>query len=113
MRQKQVGSLQELTAQLLPEADGEDSIEAREKLHVIGNKLRLLLRQVGQDLGTLQKRQVRDTNTFVCLFVCLFICFCLVVCLLVCVCEYVCECLKYNTTFHRSDCGSGLVRHRA
>ncbi|XP_041951730.1 nesprin-2-like isoform X2 [Alosa sapidissima] len=55
-RQRQVGSLQELTAQLLPEASAEDSIEAREKLHVIGNKLRLLLRQVGQDLCTVQKR---------------------------------------------------------
>uniref|UniRef100_A0AAY4B4D6 KASH domain-containing protein n=1 Tax=Denticeps clupeoides TaxID=299321 RepID=A0AAY4B4D6_9TELE len=58
-RQRQVGSLQDITSQLLPEDSGEDSGEAREKLHVIANKLRLLLRQVTQDLDTVQLRLVR------------------------------------------------------
>uniref|UniRef100_A0A671NED1 KASH domain-containing protein n=1 Tax=Sinocyclocheilus anshuiensis TaxID=1608454 RepID=A0A671NED1_9TELE len=44
-RQKQVSSLQAIVSELLPEAGGEDSAEAREKLHVIGSKLRLLSRQ--------------------------------------------------------------------
>ncbi|KAL6486315.1 hypothetical protein MHYP_G00057070 [Metynnis hypsauchen] len=55
-RQKQVGSLQEIASELLPESGEEDNSEAREKLHVIGIKLRLLLRQVRQDLQTVQER---------------------------------------------------------
>ncbi|KAI4890797.1 hypothetical protein NFI96_001405 [Prochilodus magdalenae] len=55
-RQKQVGSLQDIASELLPESGAEDSSEAREKLHVIGIKLRLLLRQVRQDLQTVQER---------------------------------------------------------
>ncbi|RXN16299.1 nesprin-2-like protein [Labeo rohita] len=55
-RQKQVSSLQEIVSELLPEAGGEDSTEAREKLHVIGSKLRLLSRQVDQDLQTIEER---------------------------------------------------------
>uniref|UniRef100_A0A3Q1IZ46 KASH domain-containing protein n=1 Tax=Anabas testudineus TaxID=64144 RepID=A0A3Q1IZ46_ANATE len=54
-RQRQVSSLQEISSQLLLEATGEDSIEAKEKVHVIGNKLCLLLRQVAADLHTLQR----------------------------------------------------------
>ncbi|XP_017539502.1 nesprin-2 isoform X2 [Pygocentrus nattereri] len=55
-RQKQVGSLQEIASELLPESGEDDNSEAREKLHVIGIKLRLLLRQVRQDLQTVQER---------------------------------------------------------
>ncbi|KAG1964264.1 nesprin-2 [Pimephales promelas] len=55
-RQEQVSSLQEIVSELLPEAAGEDSDEAREKLHVIGSKLRLLSRQVEQDLQMIQER---------------------------------------------------------
>ncbi|XP_036438507.1 LOW QUALITY PROTEIN: nesprin-2 [Colossoma macropomum] len=55
-RQKQVGSLQEIASELLPESGAEDNSETREKLHVIGIKLRLLLRQVKQDLQTVQER---------------------------------------------------------
>ncbi|GLD47576.1 nesprin-1-like protein [Lates japonicus] len=55
-RQRQVSSLQEISSQLLLEATGEDSVEAKEKVHVIGNKLRLLLRQVAADLRMLQGR---------------------------------------------------------
>nr|XP_029131758.1 nesprin-2 [Labrus bergylta] len=55
-RQRQVSSLQEISSQLLLEATEEDSIEAKEKVHVIYNKLCLLLRQVAADLHTLQGR---------------------------------------------------------
>lgn len=58
-RQQQVSSLQEISSQLLLEAAGEDSVEAKEKVHVICNKLRLLLRQVAADLHVLQGRLVR------------------------------------------------------
>ncbi|XP_030628013.1 nesprin-2a [Chanos chanos] len=57
-RQRQMSSLQEIAAGLLPEAGGEGSTEAKEKLHVIRNKLRLLLRRVSQDLQTVQERLV-------------------------------------------------------
>ncbi|XP_035851599.1 nesprin-2 [Sander lucioperca] len=55
-RQNQQASLQALWSQLQPEDEAEESYEAQEKLHVTGNKLKLLLRQVEQDLGTLQQR---------------------------------------------------------
>ncbi|KAJ8411705.1 hypothetical protein AAFF_G00153430 [Aldrovandia affinis] len=55
-RQQQVSSLQAISSQLLLEAVGEDSTEAKEKVHVISNKLRLLLRQVAHDLQALQGR---------------------------------------------------------
>ncbi|MCI4389446.1 hypothetical protein PGIGA_G00098050 [Pangasianodon gigas] len=55
-RQMRVTSLQEITTELLPESGPEDDYEATEKLHVIRNKLRLLLRQVKQDLQTVQER---------------------------------------------------------
>ncbi|XP_068574256.1 nesprin-2-like isoform X2 [Cebidichthys violaceus] len=55
-RQREVSSLQEISSQLLLEATGEDSLEAKEKVHVIGNKLHLLLRQVAADLSRLQGR---------------------------------------------------------
>lgn len=62
-RQKRVSSLQEIVSELLPEAGGEDSAEAREKLHVIGSKLRLLSRQVNQDLQTIEERLVKHSST--------------------------------------------------
>ncbi|KPP74989.1 hypothetical protein Z043_105797 [Scleropages formosus] len=55
-RRQQVRSLQEISSQLLLEASGEDSVEAKEKVHVIANKLRLLLRQVAHDLRVLEGR---------------------------------------------------------
>ncbi|XP_051954461.1 nesprin-2-like [Xyrauchen texanus] len=61
-RQKQVGSLQEIASKLLPEAAGEDSAEAWEKLHVIGSKLHLLSRQVNQDLHTIQEHLEATTD---------------------------------------------------
>uniref|UniRef100_A0A3Q4N9B3 Spectrin repeat containing, nuclear envelope 2b n=1 Tax=Neolamprologus brichardi TaxID=32507 RepID=A0A3Q4N9B3_NEOBR len=54
-RQRGVSSLQAISSQLLLEATGEDSVEAKEKVHVISNKLHLLLRQVAADLHTLQR----------------------------------------------------------
>ncbi|KAJ8290336.1 hypothetical protein GJAV_G00011560 [Gymnothorax javanicus] len=55
-RQQEVTSLQRISSQLLQEARGEDSTEAKEKVHVISNKLRLLLRQVRHDLQLLDGR---------------------------------------------------------
>lgn len=61
-RQQEVSSLQEISAQLLLEAAGEDSVEAKEKVHVICNKLRLLLRRVAGDLHVLHRRLVRPAR---------------------------------------------------
>uniref|UniRef100_A0A673AAZ1 Spectrin repeat containing, nuclear envelope 2b n=1 Tax=Sphaeramia orbicularis TaxID=375764 RepID=A0A673AAZ1_9TELE len=58
-RQRQVSSLQDISSQLLVEATGDDSVEAKEKVHVIANKLRLLLRQTASDLQLLHARLVR------------------------------------------------------
>ncbi|XP_029982223.1 LOW QUALITY PROTEIN: nesprin-2-like [Sphaeramia orbicularis] len=55
-RQRQVSSLQDISSQLLVEATGDDSVEAKEKVHVIANKLRLLLRQTASDLQLLHAR---------------------------------------------------------
>ena len=61
-RQRDVSTLQEISPQLLLEATREDSVEAKEKVHVIGNKLHLLLRQVAADLHTLQGRLVGQVS---------------------------------------------------
>ncbi|XP_064420837.1 nesprin-2 [Latimeria chalumnae] len=55
-RQRQVNSLQELSSHLFVQAGGEDYTEAKEKVHVIGNKLKLLLRQTSQDLKGIQEK---------------------------------------------------------
>uniref|UniRef100_W5MW17 Spectrin repeat containing, nuclear envelope 2a n=1 Tax=Lepisosteus oculatus TaxID=7918 RepID=W5MW17_LEPOC len=55
-RQQQVSSLQEISAHLLLGPGEEDCTEARERVHVIANKLKLLLRQVAADLQTAQGR---------------------------------------------------------
>ncbi|KAK3542505.1 hypothetical protein QTP86_027710 [Hemibagrus guttatus] len=62
-RQRRVSSLQEISTELLPESGPEDDFEATEKLHVIRNKLRLLLRQVKQDLQTVQERLCTMTQS--------------------------------------------------
>ncbi|XP_044023969.1 nesprin-2 isoform X2 [Siniperca chuatsi] len=54
-RQTQQASLQALWSQLQPEDEADESDEAQEKLHVTGSKLKLLQRQVDQDLSTLQQ----------------------------------------------------------
>lgn len=58
-----MSSLQEISARLLLEAAGDDSVEAKEKVHVICNKLRLLLRRVAADINVLQRRLVRPAGT--------------------------------------------------
>uniref|UniRef100_A0A3P8WQJ0 KASH domain-containing protein n=1 Tax=Cynoglossus semilaevis TaxID=244447 RepID=A0A3P8WQJ0_CYNSE len=52
--QHKVSSLQELSAQLLPLAT--ECLEAQEKVHVIQNRQRLLLREVNSDLEGLERR---------------------------------------------------------
>ncbi|NXK56413.1 SYNE2 protein, partial [Chauna torquata] len=53
-QQLKVNSLQELSAYLLLKSDGEDYIEAEEKVHVIGKKLKQLIEQVSHDLKTIR-----------------------------------------------------------
>lgn len=78
--QQKVSSLQELSAQLLvntkpstlllqstgseqTRAQGGECLEAREKVHVILNRLRLLLREVSSDLEELERRlETKDTR---------------------------------------------------
>ncbi|XP_023209048.1 nesprin-2 isoform X2 [Xiphophorus maculatus] len=54
-RHRQVSALQEISSQLLLEATSEESIEAKEKIHVIGNKLHVLLQKVAAALCSLQE----------------------------------------------------------
>ncbi|NXC37840.1 SYNE2 protein, partial [Penelope pileata] len=61
-QQLEVNSLQELSAYLLLKSDGEDYIEADEKVHVIGKKLKQLIEQVSHDLKTIQGNL--DTRVF-------------------------------------------------
>lgn len=55
-REREVCSLQEISSQILLQDQEEDTLEAKEKVHVISNKLRLLIRQISHDLQTLQSR---------------------------------------------------------
>ncbi|XP_026036978.1 nesprin-2-like [Astatotilapia calliptera] len=55
-RQAHQASLQTLWSQLQPEDGTEESNGAREKLHVTGSKLKLLLKQVDGDLSNLRQR---------------------------------------------------------
>lgn len=48
-------SLQELSGQLLVQAHGSECLEAQERVHVIGNRLQLLLKAVDTDLELLEK----------------------------------------------------------
>uniref|UniRef100_A0A2K6FJQ6 Nesprin-2 n=1 Tax=Propithecus coquereli TaxID=379532 RepID=A0A2K6FJQ6_PROCO len=61
-RQLQVDSLQEISNSLLIKGQGEDYIEAEEKVHVIEKKLKQLLEQVSQDLMSLQGSQNPDPS---------------------------------------------------
>nr|XP_051683857.1 nesprin-2 isoform X6 [Oryctolagus cuniculus] len=58
--QPQVNSLREIANSLLVKGQGEDYIEAAEKVHVIEKKLHQLLEQVAQDLMSLQGSQTQD-----------------------------------------------------
>lgn len=57
-REEEVQSLQHISSHILHVEQGEESMEAKEKVHVINNKLRLLLRQISHDLNTLKIRLV-------------------------------------------------------
>lgn len=53
--QLKVASLQDMSLQLLVNSQGSDCLEAKEKVHVIGNRLKLLLKEVTRDLRELSK----------------------------------------------------------
>ncbi|XP_023558729.1 nesprin-2 isoform X2 [Octodon degus] len=59
-RQPQVNSLHELSTSLLLEGNGEEYVEAEEKVHVIKQKLQQLREQVARDLLSLQRSQNPD-----------------------------------------------------
>ncbi|KYO18535.1 nesprin-1 isoform A [Alligator mississippiensis] len=61
-RQLHVNLLQEISTHLLVKSDGEDYIEADEKVHVIGKKMKQLLEQVSSDLKSI--RGNLDNNAF-------------------------------------------------
>ncbi|XP_032356678.1 nesprin-1 isoform X1 [Etheostoma spectabile] len=53
--QLKVALLQDMSLQLLVNSQGSDCLEAKEKVHVIGNRLKLLLKEVTRDLRELAK----------------------------------------------------------
>ena len=53
--QLKVSSLQDMSLQLLVHAQGSDCLEAKEKVHVIGNRLKLLLKEVTRDLREISR----------------------------------------------------------
>lgn len=64
--QPQVSSLQEIASSLLIKGHGEDYIEAEEKVHVIGKKLKQLREQVAQDLMSFQGSLVSPVVALLC-----------------------------------------------
>uniref|UniRef100_A0A670I6Q1 Spectrin repeat containing nuclear envelope protein 2 n=1 Tax=Podarcis muralis TaxID=64176 RepID=A0A670I6Q1_PODMU len=58
-RQPQVNTLQEISTHLLVKSGGGDYVEAHEKVHVIGKKLKQLLERVSSDLKVSHGKQVR------------------------------------------------------
>ncbi|XP_039707258.1 nesprin-1 isoform X7 [Pteropus medius] len=53
--QLKVASLQDMSCQLLVNAEGTDCLEAKEKVHVIGNRLKVLLKEVSHHIKELEK----------------------------------------------------------
>ncbi|XP_060128741.1 nesprin-1 isoform X4 [Zootoca vivipara] len=53
--QLKVASLQDMSCQLLVNAEGKDCLEAKEKVHVIGNRLKMLLKEVSHRIKELEK----------------------------------------------------------
>lgn len=53
--QLKVASLQDMSCQLLVNAEGKDCLEAKEKVHVIGNRLKVLLKKVTQHIRQIEK----------------------------------------------------------
>lgn len=60
--EQKVDGLQELSIQLLVQARGSECLEAQERVHVIGNRLRLLLKAVSTDLELLEKQLQAHEN---------------------------------------------------
>ncbi|XP_067894582.1 nesprin-2-like [Heterodontus francisci] len=55
-KQPQVNTLQEISKHLLESGEGAEWLEAKEKVHVIGNKLKLMLGEITADLRTVNER---------------------------------------------------------
>ncbi|XP_063773938.1 nesprin-1 isoform X14 [Pseudophryne corroboree] len=53
--QLKVVSLQDMSCQLLVNAEGKDCLEAKEKVHVIGNRLKVLLKEVTRHIKEIEK----------------------------------------------------------
>ncbi|KAG8444139.1 hypothetical protein GDO86_009355 [Hymenochirus boettgeri] len=53
--QLKVACLQDMSCQLLVNAEGKDCIEAKEKVHVIGNRLKVLLKEVTRHIRDIEK----------------------------------------------------------
>ncbi|XP_041418661.1 nesprin-1 isoform X4 [Xenopus laevis] len=53
--QLKVASLQDMSCQLLVNAEGKDCLEAKEKVHVIGNRLKVLLKEVTRHIKDIEK----------------------------------------------------------
>ncbi|XP_064913475.1 nesprin-1 isoform X24 [Columba livia] len=53
--QLKVALLQDMSCQLLVNAEGKDCLEAKEKVHVIGNRLKILLKEVTHHIKDLEK----------------------------------------------------------
>ncbi|XP_053365696.1 nesprin-1 isoform X2 [Clarias gariepinus] len=53
--QLKVASLQDMSLQLLVHSEGSECLEAKEKVHVIGNRLKILLKEVTRDIRELEK----------------------------------------------------------
>uniref|UniRef100_A0A8B9L4Z7 Spectrin repeat containing, nuclear envelope 1a n=1 Tax=Astyanax mexicanus TaxID=7994 RepID=A0A8B9L4Z7_ASTMX len=62
--EQRVSVLQDLSVHLLVQAQGSECLEAQERVHVIGNRLRLLLKAVASDLQLLERelRSLGDTQ---------------------------------------------------
>lgn len=53
--QLKVALLQDMSLQLLVHSEGSECLEAKEKVHVIGNRLKMLLKEVTRDIRDLDK----------------------------------------------------------
>ncbi|XP_041070727.1 nesprin-2-like isoform X1 [Carcharodon carcharias] len=60
-KQPQVNALQEMSRQLLEQGVVAECVEAKEKVHVIGNRLKLLLGEIVTDLKTVNERLDKDS----------------------------------------------------
>lgn len=66
--QLKVASLQDMSCQLLVNTEGKDCLEAKEKVHVIGNRLKMLLKDVTRHIRELEKILDISSSQLVSLF---------------------------------------------